>query len=129
MSRKLSRWMRPVAASVVPALLGILGCGKDPLVGGTCRVGLTECSLKCTDTNEDLSNCGSCGHVCGNNLICFGGICADEGLLGLRDARGDAPAKAADGGIIRRAHRRQRAGRGWRVGRRRRARGGRRLVG
>jgi Stigma-specific protein, Stig1 len=81
---RLRDWLvrlRPALAVIVPLAIGLAGCGTDPLVGGGCREGLSECSLKCVDLNQDPNNCGACGKVCSSELICFGGECRDEGSV------------------------------------------------
>ena len=45
----LRRGWAPVAVLALSAL----ACGKDALVGGSCRQGLTECSLECVDLAQD----------------------------------------------------------------------------
>jgi Stigma-specific protein, Stig1 len=37
--------------------------------------GLANCSGSCRDLASDASNCGSCGHLCGVNQGCVGGMC------------------------------------------------------
>jgi len=66
----------------------IAACGSDSLVGGSCRSGLVECSLKCVDVEVDPSNCGTCGHACSGAQVCTAGTCGLEG--GVRRDAGDA---------------------------------------
>ena len=72
-------WICPLLASLVPLAGGMVACGSDSLVGGGCIAGLSECSLKCVDLQNDAKNCGFCGNTCPSSRICFGGTCQDEG--------------------------------------------------
>jgi hypothetical protein len=40
-----------------------------------CPAGDIVCSSACVDPSTDLSNCGSCGHVCAAGASCVGGLC------------------------------------------------------
>lgn len=64
---------------IVPAAILVLACGSDTLVGGGCREGLAECSLKCVDLRRDPVNCGACGRRCGPGQICAAGTCGGDG--------------------------------------------------
>jgi hypothetical protein len=61
-----------VSASLVAVALAS-GCGKVNL---HCAPGLLSCTSGCTDPATDSSNCGSCGHSCGDNGVCTGGSCS-----------------------------------------------------
>jgi hypothetical protein len=61
-------------------------CGKDALVGGSCRKGLTECNLQCVDTSQNQAHCGACGHACSSGQACSAGACSSA----ITDAGGDA---------------------------------------
>ncbi|MBO4349575.1 MAG: choice-of-anchor L domain-containing protein [Proteobacteria bacterium] len=37
----------------------------------------TLCNDLCVDLQNDNYNCGSCGHACGDNVICSNGVCLD----------------------------------------------------
>jgi hypothetical protein len=52
-----------------------IACGKDALVGGSCRRGLTECNLACVDIEQDPAHCGACGRACTAGQICSAGTC------------------------------------------------------
>jgi hypothetical protein len=43
--------------------------------GSACRVGETDCSGVCVDTDSDLLNCGSCGNACVGDELCNAGSC------------------------------------------------------
>ena len=66
--------------------LAASACGKDAVVGGSCRQGLTECGLQCVDIAQDRANCGACGHACAPGQACSAGAC---GSGGGTDAAGD----------------------------------------
>jgi hypothetical protein len=59
------------------ALLAI-ACGKEALVGGSCRQGLTECGLQCVDLQQDRVHCGTCGHACTSGQTCSAATCATQ---------------------------------------------------
>lgn len=42
----------------------------------------------CTDTKSDVNNCGQCGNVCGQGLVCNGGTCALTCTTGLVNCNG-----------------------------------------
>src|SRR5712671_4864498 len=73
----------------IGAVAGVLAvaCGSDTLVGGGCREGLSECSLKCVDLGRDPKNCGACGRRCGAGEICAAGVCGVD--TGAGDAGSD----------------------------------------
>jgi hypothetical protein len=48
-------------------------CNNGTCTG--CGPGLTNCSGVCTDLNWDSENCGACGAQCGNQDICYTGVC------------------------------------------------------
>jgi len=82
-------------AAIVFALLGF-ACGKDALVGGSCRQGFTECNLKCVDLRQDQAHCGTCGRACASGQTCSAGTCGGEGA----DAGDDGPSTdAAEGDV------------------------------
>jgi hypothetical protein len=61
------------------------GCGDDnALVGGSCAVPFTECSLQCVDLQTDPGNCGACGNVCQPGEACVSGQCngTRDGTIG-----------------------------------------------
>src|SRR5262249_12152540 len=69
--RRLAAWAGAAIA------LSAFACGKDAVVGGACRQGLAECSLKCTDLAQDPINCGACGHACASGQSCVAGSCGN----------------------------------------------------
>ena len=74
------RWCRAQGGSLRSWVLIALGlfavaCGKDALVGGSCRRGLTECNHRCVDLEQDPANCGLCGRTCASGLTCSAGTC------------------------------------------------------
>ncbi len=55
-------------------------CVAGNCVLGTCKVGFFDCNSKPNDGCEaniftDATNCGSCGNVCPNGLVCVNGGC------------------------------------------------------
>src|SRR4051794_2374000 len=66
----------------VAIALTAFGCDSDSLVGGSCRAGLDECSLRCVDLQRDPNHCGACGHSCAAGLVCSAGTCGREGGTG-----------------------------------------------
>jgi hypothetical protein len=55
-------------------------------VGGytdLCTVGLTPCSGNCVNTQNDKSNCGTCGNKCDSGEFCVKGSCATVSVGGL----------------------------------------------
>src|SRR6266436_5252096 len=56
--------------------MSAFACGSDSLVGGGCREGLSECSLKCVDLRVDQANCGVCGRSCAVGQMCSAGTCS-----------------------------------------------------
>ena len=69
--------LRGGRVAIALALLAF-ACGKDALVGGSCRQGLTECNLKCVDLRQDQANCGTCGRACASGQTCSAGTCSGE---------------------------------------------------
>ena len=63
-----------------------IACGKDALVGGSCRRGLTECNLQCVDLQQDPANCGTCEHACASGHGCSAGTCASADAAAVVDA-------------------------------------------
>ncbi len=56
------------------------GCTNGNCVIGKCNNGFTDCDGKAmngceTNTAVDNNNCGQCGNVCGNGLVCKNGSC------------------------------------------------------
>lgn len=41
----------------------------------TCPPPLTFCNGTCVDTTYNNGHCGACGHICGPDETCIGGIC------------------------------------------------------
>ena len=83
--------------------LGVLACGPDPVVGGTCRAGLTECNGKCVDLITDRNHCGTCDTVCTTDRTCFSGTCLTDDEIdklnhegGNRDGGGFGGAEYSD---------------------------------
>jgi len=93
--RALERSRRGCALSL--ALLAF-ACGKDALVGGSCRKGLTECNLRCIDLREDPANCGACGRACAAGQTCSAASCGGGGA----DASVDGFAPDVDDGDVTR---------------------------
>lgn len=81
------RMMGTVVALGFAGALIAAGCGNsdNSLVGGSCAVSYTECSLRCVDLQTDPDNCGACGVACPQGA-CVSGMCS--GAAG--DASGDA---------------------------------------
>jgi stigma-specific protein Stig1 len=76
--------------------MSAFACGSDSLVGGGCREGLSECSLKCVDLRADQANCGVCGHSCAAGQVCSAGTCSGA----VSDASDDgADASTNDGAL------------------------------
>src|SRR5689334_19694974 len=95
----MKSWARSADVVAVVAGLAIVafGCGSDTFVGGGCKEGLSECSLKCVDLRLDPRNCGACGHACGAGEVCSAGLCSG-GDGGTGDASADAsPGDGASG--------------------------------
>jgi len=67
-------------------------CGRQSVVGGGCRDGLSNCSNQCVDLRSDPNNCGECGHVCDDGVVCTRGVCEGEDSGG---ASGDAGASGS----------------------------------
>jgi hypothetical protein len=88
MSIRRNIWGGGVVAAALSLILA--ACGSDSLVGGTCRTGLLECSLKCVDVQADPANCGACGHVCSSSQTCIAGSCGIEGGAPDADEEVDA---------------------------------------
>lgn len=72
--------------TVSPYALGVrsrLGALEAEVVGLEDRVktlecqseGLENCDGVCINTEEDTTNCGGCGIVCGDLIICYEGVC------------------------------------------------------
>ena len=84
----------PAGWAVVALALVASACGKDAIVGGACRQGLTECDLRCVDLAQDPAHCGACGRACASGEACSSGAC---GPGGSTDAGADgSSADAAD---------------------------------
>lgn len=49
-------------------------CG-NPGAQFCCPSGTTCCGGACVNLHNDAANCGACGHACGANQLCAGGIC------------------------------------------------------
>jgi hypothetical protein len=67
---------------------GEMGAGSTDLASGThadMPMGPCDgcsglcCSGRCTDVRNDRLDCGSCGHACGVNEVCSGGVCSCMG--------------------------------------------------
>jgi hypothetical protein len=56
----------------------VAACGS-PVVGATCRDGLSVCGASCVDLAADFRNCGSCGNDCGL-FVCADGVCSTTDL-------------------------------------------------
>ena len=93
--RALERSRRGCAVTL--ALLAF-ACGKDALVGGSCRKGLTECNLRCIDLEADPANCGACGRACAAGQTCSAASCGG----GRADASADGIAPDVDEGDVTR---------------------------
>ena len=68
--RSLGGWCLTALALLATA------CGKDAVVDGSCKKGLTECNLKCVDIEQDPANCGACGRQCPSGATCSAGTCS-----------------------------------------------------
>jgi hypothetical protein len=66
-------------------------CGKDAVVGGSCKNGLTECALKCVDLEQDPANCGACDRRCASGQTCSAGTCGGAEASADADDDGLAP--------------------------------------
>lgn len=73
-------------ARCVPDKFSPTGCmliGQDaychpigrPCSGCSCPLGLTNCTIGCTDLKTDADNCGACGHTCAVGQTCLNGTC------------------------------------------------------
>src|SRR6266566_7342975 len=90
--RRAIGWLGRCAALALA--MSAFACGSDSLVGGGCREGLSECSLKCVDLRVDRANCGICGHPCAAGQVCSAGTCSGA----VSDASDDgADASTSDG--------------------------------
>ncbi len=93
-SRATSRVPSLVVGLIVGAVaLGSLGC-QSPILGASCRIGLTECGGVCVDLMSDPASCGACGVQCADDQACRVGACVDP----WADAGPDAGARL-DGSI------------------------------
>ena len=54
----------------------------------SCQSGLADCSGKCVNLNNDISNCGSCGTTCKAGEVCTSGKCALSCQSGMTDCSG-----------------------------------------
>jgi hypothetical protein len=75
-------------------------CGGSKVL--TCTTGFADCdsdlSNGCeTDTQADLSNCGSCGNSCGAGASCDGGVCIPGPCASDADCTG--PGERCDAGV------------------------------
>ena len=59
-----------------------------PDTGGTCPTGQDLCSNKCTDTQIDPANCGTCDHACEAGQVCSAGQCGLTCQSGLINCNG-----------------------------------------
>ena len=66
-----------VRAAALAVLSGAAcGGGNDSSAGAGCPPGFASCDGACTAVRYDPSNCGTCGHACGDGQVCAGGECA-----------------------------------------------------
>lgn len=64
-----------------------IGCGSEtpePCVGAACGCGAGSalCGTRCIDVTYDPSNCGACGHACGDSG-CIDAVCLPETLASV----------------------------------------------
>ncbi len=78
--------------SAAGGLGGIAGMGG---MSGTGTAGNAGCPG--ADPSTDPSNCGSCGHACGDGVVCEGGLCITSPCVGLTCANPPMPMPSADG--------------------------------
>jgi hypothetical protein len=71
---------RAVLATLAAALVAV-GSGHVPAAAKKkkCKGGTLKCNKVCIDPQTDVSNCGTCGNVCGQGQSCDGGTCVGGG--------------------------------------------------
>ncbi len=85
--------LKAMAATVLGSVLGLAGIGtafancKPNGIG--CNIGSQCCSGACckgtcTDLNNDVHNCGKCGHACGSGQTCQNGTCVAQCSMGCK---------------------------------------------
>jgi hypothetical protein len=67
------------------ALVGVSACSTSPDNDGGSKScpGQQACGSVCTTISADPQNCGACGNVCGNGLVCSLGACSATCAQGL----------------------------------------------
>jgi hypothetical protein len=65
--------MRTLA--VLAPALALVGCKGGSQASITCIAPLLTCNTTCVDPQNDLQNCGSCGHACPSGSACTSGVC------------------------------------------------------
>lgn len=63
--------MKPLLIALVLLPLTLLGCKKEL----TCPAGEAACAGACVPLASDATNCGACGHACGERAVCAAGSC------------------------------------------------------
>jgi hypothetical protein len=97
--------MRWIASLGLVLMVVVAGCAS-PIVGATCKYGLSVCSDRCADLSADFRNCGACGHDCGR-FVCDHGACSStprsDGGVPEGGLSGDASLDGSfgyDGGVL-----------------------------
>lgn len=84
--------MRPMLLAFSLSTLVLVGCETCPdgnsgdslfCHAADCAANEAVCGGVCSNLQTDRDNCGSCGHGCGDGLVCAGGTCVegcDNGL-------------------------------------------------
>jgi hypothetical protein len=90
------RWTNALLAAAVASLAA--GCSCSPILGATCRDGLSLCGNACFDLESDPLHCGECDLACEEGRICSMGACvaipADASIDASIDAGNDASVDA-----------------------------------
>jgi hypothetical protein len=97
---------RAVLATLAAALVAV-GSGHVPAAAKKrkCKGGTLKCNKVCVDPQNDFSNCGTCGNVCGQGQSCDGGTCVGGGGGGDCDPPCGFNAVCQDGACVAAANR------------------------
>src|SRR5581483_9933966 len=78
-------WLARIGAWLVAGIL-LASCNGSAVVGNgatdggidatpVCATGQSVCGTRCADLQADPNNCGTCGHACGDLMVCVAGTC------------------------------------------------------